>query len=1202
MFVVQRGEQGMSGIEQLRRRLLKKLSELFRLDQPDLDFGFYRIMHAMSQEVQDFIANDLMKIVSDAFSDVDDTRKANLQSAYEKAIQMARDFGVSTPEKTNPVKKARAALDVVLDRGRAEADVYDHLYRFFERYYDDGDFISRRYYTRETPGKAAPFAIPYNGEEVKLYWANADQYYIKTAEYFSNFTFDLRRAKELQALRDQNQIGIPFSIDDDSPLRVQFRVVDATDGEHGNVKTSDANKRFFILHDDNPVIITESGELIVNFEYRPDTERSGQENAWREKRNTEAVNTILRKLAFGAETNPRIHLFLDAFKTPSPTDSDKNRPLLARYINQYTTRNTRDYFIHKDLGGFLRRELDFYIKNEVMYLDDIENADVPIVESYLTRIKVLRRISGKLIEFLAQLENFQKKLWLKKKFVIETHYCITLDRVPDALYPEIVINNDQIDEWISLFAINEIQGDLYSPRFSRPLTTEFLKVNNKLVLDTRFFDDDFKTRLVASIENFDESIDGVLVNSDNFQSAILLERQYGNTIDGVYLDPPYNTDASEIIYKNGYKNSSWASLMYDRLLLIKRFQKSDGGICVTIDDFEKNILKDELDTIYGTENNLATVVIRSNPQGRSTVQGFSINHEYGLFYKVSNDFKSAGRLSRSDKQIGRYSEIDEEGNRFLWENFRKTGTDSSRSDRPKQFYPIIAINNGYRIPEMKWDDATKKWEILESISKEETVVYPIDEDGNERVWKWGSDRVKLYPDHVKADKGNNGQIQIYRKNYLNAEGSLPGTWWDKSRYGAGSHGTNLLTAMFGKAYIFSFPKSLYAVEDCLRIITNNNISAKILDFFGGSGTTAHAVISMNRADGGRRKYLLSEMGLHFDEILLPRIKKAIYSASWDSGKPQRYNRHICGLKKRRKDLVGELENLSGYQDATVYQYDRQLIVGEIARIDSEIQISEEIAARDAAGFLGCSHAIKYIRLESYEDTLNNLRFDENPLRKKAITAIPALKEDFMLHYLLDVESRGSQSLLNIDAFADPTAYALDVKKPGSDEYVTRPVDLIETFNCLIGLRVTRIAEPQEFTAEFNRIEDTEVPKDQTTKLVLDGCMKQIDHCSSNSVNCSWWFRKMEGWMPKYPANPDTEGGNVRLSVLIVWRRLTRDIEKDNLMLDEWFQNDRINTRRLKFDVIYVNGTNNLPNLRRNDETWEVRLIEEEFMKRMWETE
>ena len=130
------------------------------------------------------------------------------------------------PENSPKVKEAQAEYDAVKDSAGSEADVYDHLYRFFERYYDAGDFISRRYYTRETPGKAAPFAVPYNGEEVKLHWANADQYYIKTAEYFTNFTFDLRQTQEFRALSKKDQIDIPFGQKEDSPLKVHFRIAE----------------------------------------------------------------------------------------------------------------------------------------------------------------------------------------------------------------------------------------------------------------------------------------------------------------------------------------------------------------------------------------------------------------------------------------------------------------------------------------------------------------------------------------------------------------------------------------------------------------------------------------------------------------------------------------------------------------------------------------------------------------------------------------------------------------------------------------------------------------------------------------------------------------------------------------------------------------------------------------------------------------
>ncbi|HUS47692.1 MAG TPA: site-specific DNA-methyltransferase, partial [Phycisphaerae bacterium] len=170
----------MPTAQQLRERLVNLLKDLFQLNQPDLDFGFYRIMHAKSKQVTEFLDKDLLKIVEDAFGKQDASRRTELEQAYQRALQQAKDFGAPEPEKALGVVKAKAALDAAADSAGAEADVYDHLYRFFERYYDSGDFLSRRYLSAETGSKAAAFAVPYDGREVYLHWANADQYYIKT--------------------------------------------------------------------------------------------------------------------------------------------------------------------------------------------------------------------------------------------------------------------------------------------------------------------------------------------------------------------------------------------------------------------------------------------------------------------------------------------------------------------------------------------------------------------------------------------------------------------------------------------------------------------------------------------------------------------------------------------------------------------------------------------------------------------------------------------------------------------------------------------------------------------------------------------------------------------------------------------------------------------------------------------------------------
>ena len=1118
----------MPSAEPLRSRLLKKLSELFQLDQPDLDFGFYRIMHAKSQEVQDFISTDLLKIVADAFGDVDDARKADLQAAYEKALQTAKDFGAPNPEETEPVKKAKAALDAVKDTASAETDVYDHLYRFFERYYDDGDFISRRYYTRETSGKAAPFAVPYNGEEVKLHWANADQYYIKSAEYFSNFTFDLRQAKEIQALA--GSLGLE---QDETPLKMHFRIVDATEGEHGNVKPSEANKRFFLIHKDKPIEMNDAGELVVNFEYRPDPEKSGQEKTWREKRNTEAVDVVLDRLESASksddEQSKRLAEYLRLFNTPAPTEKNKKRPLLAKYINQYTARNTMDYFIHKDLVGFLRRELDFYIKNEVMHLDDIENADAPAVESYLAKIKVLRKIANKIIDFLAQLEDFQKKLWLKKKFVVETNYCITLDRVPEELYPEIAANDAQREEWVKLFAIDEIEWDMSTLGYSNPLTVDFLKANDKLVLDTRFFGDEFKARLIASLENIDEQYDGLLIHSENLQAMNLIEKNITQQVSNVFIDPPYNTGDDGFLYKDSYPSSTWLCMLDERVTLGISTLTDCGVFFASIGDEEQEHLSTLLRHRFGKNRFFANLIWEKKKKG-SFLSGQIARMKDYILCVSKNPQHFQGLIGEIASDVETYPCVNASNPREI----RKIPPGISSKYREKDFTKrageIISAGNMNLV-------LVSDLVIKDGVLAQELII-----EGN---WRYSQDSMSEYAKNQELYITQDLYLRriVSEPRYKRMKDLLPRLGNegesdfrayninDLSRYGWGTNedANEELHQLLGEQYAASYPKPSKLLT--LLLASSRHSKGYWFDYFAGSGTTGHAVINLNREDGGKRKYILVEMGDYFDTVLKPRIQKVIYSKDWKNGKP-------------------------------------------------------------TARHTGISHCFKYLRLESYEDTLNNLRLDENPVRKKAVAANSALKEDYMLHYLLEVETRGSQSLLNIDAFADPTAYTLEVKKPGTDEYVTRAVDLIETFNYLIGLRVIHYAAPQTFTAQFKRVEDPEAPKDQKTRLVVDGKIRQ-------DADGPWWFRKVEGWVPKDPANPNN---GQREKVLIVWRKLTGDLEQDNLMLDEWFQKNRISTRDFEFDTIYVNGSNNLPNLKLDDENWKVRLIEEEFMKRMWNAE
>ena len=225
-------------------------------------------------------------------------------------------------------------------------------------------------------------------------------------------------------------------------------------------------------------------------------------------------------------------------------------------------------------------------------------------------------------------------------------------------------------------------------------------------------------------------------------------------------------------------------------------------------------------------------------------------------------------------------------------------------------------------------------------------------------------------------------------------------------------------------------------------------------------------------------------------------------------------------------------------------------------------------------------AFKYVRLESYEDALNNLetrRSDKQQLLLDSAEAQGAdgLREQYILRYMLDVETRGSPSLLNVQAFDDPTSYKLKVKRPGSDESREVNVDLLETFNWLIGLTVRHIAAPRTFSATFKR--------DSEKRLRLNGSLNQ-------ETDGAYWFRTVTGTTP--------DGRRT----LVIWRKLSGESEQDNLVLDEWFTKLGYSAKDSEIDLIYVNGGNNLGNLKTSDDFWKVRLIEEDFHRLMFEME
>lgn len=539
-------------------KFITTMKKVLMLDQADLDFGIYRIMNQKRDQIESYLNNDLRRQVTEAIRENASSDAEALKKELTQLVATLTAAGMN-PDDAPKVKELKERIAQCGNSEELENEVYSYLTIFFGRYYDGGDFISQRRYKKDV------YAIPYEGEEVKLYWANADQYYIKTAEYFRNYR---------------------FAVDGDKFC--EFTLREATTEQNNNVAQNNMERRFALCEETPVEVVGNTLHIYFTYELYP--------KATKQKGLIEAAYEAIKE-AIPAE--------FAAVLAPRPTESDRSRTLLQKHLNDYVARNTFDYFIHKDLGGFLSRELDFYIKNEILVIDDINARTPDEFLKHLTVIKAIKGVGMKLITFLASLENYQKRLWLKKKFVVESNYCITLDRVPERFYAEIAANDAQREEWVRLFAIDEITSQATNGLFeegksgySVPLTVEFLKENPFLVLDTKFFPAEFKNALLASIDHIDEQCDGLLINSENFQALGLLQGKYKEQIQCIYVDPPYNTSASEIAYKNSYKHSSWMTLLNDRLLEGKELLKKDGIQCTTIDDVEGSRLRILLESIF----------------------------------------------------------------------------------------------------------------------------------------------------------------------------------------------------------------------------------------------------------------------------------------------------------------------------------------------------------------------------------------------------------------------------------------------------------------------------------------------------------------------------------------------------------------------------------------------------------------------------
>ncbi|HAZ27765.1 TPA: site-specific DNA-methyltransferase, partial [Candidatus Acetothermia bacterium] len=337
-----------------RQKLQELLRELFQFDCADLDFGIYRIMNHKRAEIERFVEKDLLDAVARELDQGALSSQAQAASQLAEAAQEVRgnlgadaispEGDLSEQYRTTPLGQRYVELRGQAATYRArpgqETLVFNHLYAFFSRYYQDGDFISKRRYSRRER-----YAIPYNGEEVYLHWANKDQYYVKTGEHFTDYTF-----------KAPGGVTVHFKLQ-------------AADVEQNNVK---GEKRFFIPLTAKATWEESSREVVIPFEYRPLTEQESIPYGTRDQQE-KIIAEALERIPAKFRKQVEVAGALTAERRKNAKGDSVS--YLEHHLRQYTRRNTSDFFIHKDLRGFLERELDFYLKNEVLNLEELLAGD-----------------------------------------------------------------------------------------------------------------------------------------------------------------------------------------------------------------------------------------------------------------------------------------------------------------------------------------------------------------------------------------------------------------------------------------------------------------------------------------------------------------------------------------------------------------------------------------------------------------------------------------------------------------------------------------------------------------------------------------------------------------------------------------------------------------------------------------------------------
>lgn len=557
-----------------QQRFLKLLQhDILKMDAAELDFGIYRILAYRREQVLTYL------------------------------------------NQTLPQRIAAWAAELAATSGQALADdeaahCYYHLHTFFNRYWDDGDFIPRAH-----RGGSAAYAVPYHGQDTHFHWATKGSHYVKSGELFARFAYR------------------------DGEREVRF-VLDQADFTKDNAKGG--AKHFFPA-----AFKAVDGGFELRWQWRAATEAEAKRY---QGKTAQTTDDEADDEPFGTEGSTLQERVLNAwlqgldYKAAQPHHS-ADTELLARNARRFVRKNTQDFFVHPQLGEFLRGELEVYLKHEFVQVWDAPDAELPRIRA---KFKLVRDIARDLIAFLDQIEQFQATLFEKRKFVLQSDYlvqCSWLQReggeAGGVLVNEAAAHPAQAAEWAAWV------GEKATAK-KKPHGAELLQRFPHLPLHTRHFGPDFKARVLACFDDLEAALGGELVHADNYAALRTLQPAYQERVKCIHIDPPYNTATSGFLYKNDLRSGSWLSMMLGRVYQSFSFASKDGSLICHLDENEYEKFQLSLHTTNWI--NAGTVIWdKRNPL--PTGSGIAIQHEY-IHWWLKSERGVTWSSGNAEKNVG----------------------------------------------------------------------------------------------------------------------------------------------------------------------------------------------------------------------------------------------------------------------------------------------------------------------------------------------------------------------------------------------------------------------------------------------------------------------------------------------------------------------------------------------------------------------